>query len=126
MYRPIHLPIYLSTYLPIHLSTYLSIYLPTYLSIYLSIYGREADTAGGGAGRAPVHAFHAVGLAGGVDQLVDDGGVVAVEEKCRLHQLRRFSSKRLQEKWHNWYSTAHFLNNTATPLFLYSGGRCPR
>jgi len=26
-----------------------------------------------------------------------------------LHQLCHFSLKRLEEKWHNWYSTALFL-----------------
>ena len=30
-----------------------------------------------------------------------------------LYQLCHFSSKRLEEKWHNWYSTALFLYKTS-------------
>ena len=30
-----------------------------------------------------------------------------------LYQLCHFSSKRLEEKWHNWYSTALFLCKTS-------------
>jgi len=35
-----------------------------------------------------------------------------VEDKIQLCQL---SSKRLEEKWHNWYSTALFLYTPRTP-----------
>jgi len=30
-------------------------------------------------------------------------------ERAVLYQVCHFSSKRLEEKWHNWYSTARFL-----------------
>ena len=33
-----------------------------------------------------------------------------------LYQLCHISSKRLEEKWHNWYSTALFLYKTSAPL----------
>jgi len=41
---------------------------------------------------------------GGTDKSRDD----PVEEKCRTVPVVLLFSKRLEEQWHNWYSTALF------------------
>jgi len=41
--------------------------------------------------------------------------VTRVNPSTVLYQICHFTSKRLEEKWHNWYSTALFLY---TVLFL--------
>ena len=35
-------------------------------------------------------------------------GMMCIGKRDVLYQLCHFSSKRLEEKWHNWYSTSRF------------------
>jgi len=46
--------------------------------------------------------------------LVRDLRIHTLEESAVLYQLCHFSSKRLEEKWHNWFSTALFFYKTVT------------
>jgi len=70
---------------------YLSIYLYLYIYIYIYIY------MGGPRGKVP----YSTSCATFPPSAQREGAV--------LYQLCHLSSKRLEEKWHNWYSTAPFL-----------------